>query len=312
MKKIIITGPTGAIGMAIINQCIKENIEVVAVVNPGSARNNRIPDNSLIHVVSCGVKDYSSFDILKALGEADVNNYEPDAWIHLAWMGASGDGRNDTALQLDNVKGMLAAMDLAATIGCKTFVGAGSQAEYGPSDKKLGSYSQTNPIMGYGVAKLCAYQMGKIKAKQLNMRFVWPRIFSVYGPYDGENTMIMSGIRSMMNGETPKYTKGEQEWDYLYSKDAARAMLLIAEKGIDGKVYCVGSGKTRRLKDYITNIKNIVNKDIEPDMGAVPYGVNQVMYLCADIDELVKDTGFKIEYEFEEGVRETYEWYKRQ
>ena len=40
-------------------------------------------------------------------------------------------------------------------------------------------------------------------------------------------------------------------WDYLYSKDAGKAFYLLGEKGINGKVYCIGGGEARPLKDYI-------------------------------------------------------------
>jgi nucleoside-diphosphate-sugar epimerase len=36
------------------------------------------------------------------------------------------------------------------------------------------------------------------------------------------------------------------------------------------------------------------------------------MYLCADIDELTKDTGFVPEYSFEDGIKETVEWYRKE
>ena len=75
------------------------------------------------------------------------------------------------------------------------------------------------------------------------MEWIWPRIFSVYGIYEKETTMIASGLRKMLKGEKTEFTPAEQRWDYLYSKDAGRAYYLIGEKGRDGAVYCVGSGQ---------------------------------------------------------------------
>ncbi len=89
----------------------------------------------------------------------------------------------------------------------------------------------TFPENGYGIAKLCAGQMSRILCEQKNMNHIWTRILSVYGPYDGENTMIMSVIRKLAHGEKPSLTEGKQQWDYLYSKDAGYAMYLLGEKG---------------------------------------------------------------------------------
>ena len=52
------------------------------------------------------------------------------------------------------------------------------------------------------------------------------------------------------------------------------------------------------------------NADI--GIGEVPYMPKQVMYLCADINKLTKDTGFVPEWSFEEGIKETVEWCRKQ
>ena len=54
----------------------------------------------------------------------------------------------------------------------------------------------------------------------------------------------------------------------------------------------------------------VCNPDFTPDFGAIDYPPNQVMYLCADIDELKADTGFEPLMPFEEGIRRTAEWYR--
>ena len=96
---------------------------------------------------------------------------------------------------------------------------------------------------------------------------------------------------------------------HLYSR-AARAFVLAATKGKDGSIYPIGSGMVRPLKDYILDIKNAANPNAEVAFGEVDYYPGQVMYLCADIKELTKDTGFVPEYTFERGIKETVEWYK--
>jgi nucleoside-diphosphate-sugar epimerase len=46
-------------------------------------------------------------------------------------------------------------------------------------------------------------------------------------------------------------------------------------------------------------------------IGALPYRDKQVMYLCADIEDFTKDTGFVPEVSFEEGIKKTVEWCKQ-
>ncbi len=302
MKKAVITGPTGAVGMALI-QCLSDNgIDVVAVVRPGSARADRIKESEHVSVVYCDLKE---LDKLPSLIEGGA-----DVFYHFAWDGTFGDSRNNMYLQNNNVKYALDAVDAAYELGCNTFIGAGSQAEYGRFEGELNASVPAFPENGYGIAKLCAGQMTRIACQQKGIRHIWTRILSVYGPYDGDKTMVSSTIIKLMNSEKPSCTKGEQMWDYLYSKDAARAFMMLADGGVDGKVYCLGGGMARPLKDYINLIRGAVGNDVEIGFGDIPYSDKQVMHLCADINELTKDTGFTPIYTFEQGIEETVGWWR--
>ena len=119
--------------------------------------------------------------------------------------------------------------------------------------------------------------------------------------------MIMQVISKLLAGERVSCTKGEQVWDYIYGKDAAVALRLIAERGKDGAIYNIASGNTRQLRDYITCIRDIIDASAEIGFGEIDYYPNQVMHLEADIENLKADTGFSPLYTFEEGIKETIE-----
>lgn len=302
MKRVIVTGATGVVGIALIQELVKHDILVTVVSRPNSERIKNIPMSSQVEVVECDLKE------LQKLSQLLTEKY--DTFYHFAWNGTFGNARNDMQGQLKNIQYTLDAVELAAVLGCKTFIGAGSQAEYGRFEGKLNQTVPVFPENGYGIAKLCAGQMSRILCEQKGIKHIWTRILSVYGPYDGQDTMIMSAIRQLLCDEIPSFTKGEQEWDYLYSKDAGYAMYLLGEKGQSGKVYCIGSGKTRRISEYVECLRNTINPKLLLGLGDKSYDSKQVMYLCADISELTKDTGFIPKYEFEIGIKETIEWYK--
>lgn len=300
MKRIVLTGPTGVIGMALIYLCIQKNIEVFAICRENSSRISRIPKHPLVHVLECSLDRLGVYDISKMP--------ECDTFYHLAWEATIGTDRNNTCLQLQNISHTLDAVELAARLGCDTFVGAGSQAEYGKYEGNLSGNTPAFPETGYGIAKLCAGQMSRIECEKRGIKHIWCRILSVYGPYGNEKTMIISVIRQLLKKEKPLLTKGEQVWDYLYSSDAARALYLIGCYGINNKIYCIGSGNARPLKEYIYIIKEETQSATSLGIGEVPYSDGQVMYLCADIGDLQRDTGFLPEIGFREGIRRTIEW----
>lgn len=300
MTRVIITGATGAIGFALIRELISSGVEVLVLTRKESRRNESIMKHPLLSVKYCSLEE------LQEIQNDTGKTY--DVFYHFAWAGTAGPGRNDMYLQNQNVKYALDAVGAAHRFGCRMFIGAGSQAEYGRVEGRLRPDTPAFPEMGYGYAKLCAGQMTREYSRQLGMQHIWVRILSVYGPNDGPQSMVMSTINKLRASEIPELTKGEQLWDYLYSKDAAGALRLLGEKGRDGKVYVLGSGSARPLAEYIKIIRDIVAPKQDIALGAIPYVEKQVMYLCADIEDLKRDTGFEPQYSFNDGIAETVQW----
>ena len=302
IRRAVVTGATGAVGMALVKELVGRGIEVLALCRTGSGRAKRLNGIEGVEIEECSLEN------LDTAGKGCRKPY--DAFFHLAWQGTTGEARNDAYLQTENVRYALDAVSAAKRFGCKVFVGAGSQAEYGRAQPPLAADTPAFPENGYGIAKLCAGQLTRLLANRLGMRQVWARILSVYGPYDGENSMVMSAITALLAGRTPKFTAGEQLWDYLYSEDAARALRLMAEKGRDGGVYPLGCGQARPLKEYILAFREAVDENAEVAIGAVPYPSGQVMNLAADISALKKETGWTPRVPFEEGIQTTVTWVK--
>lgn len=301
IKKALVTGGTGVTGNALVRYLLQQNIEVTALVRPGSFRRSFLPEeNPLLTIVECGLEDYG-----KMGNQLSLKAY--DAFFHLAWDGSTGKekvgNRNNFKLQNRNVFYALDAVELCHSLNCPIFLMTGSQAEYGRKDMLVTEEMEHRPENGYGMAKLCAEGMTRLLCREYGIRHIWPVLFSVYGPWDGTESLIDTSIRKLLKGKTLPYTKGEQLWDYLYSFDAARALLLLAKKGKDGEVYHVGSGRVRPLREYIEVLYQETAPDSMPRLGELPYSENQVMFLGADITKLQELTGFHPEITFAEGIR---------
>ena len=295
MKKLIVTGATGSIGVSVVKMALQRDYDVTCIVHKGSTRVDNIPKNEHVHIVECNVSDYPS---LQMDGQYDV-------FIQLAWEKTYGALRDDVDIQTRNIQYTLDACRLAHRLGCKSFVGAGSQAEYGPKDEILTPELAVQPESGYGIAKYAAGKMSLMLCKQLGIRGNWIRIVSVYGPQDGASTLVNYTINELKAGRSPKLTKCEQQWDYLSSDDAAEGFIAVGERGKDGSIYVIGSGQRRQLSEYILDIKRALNSDVEIDFGAIDYFPHQPMFLLADITSLTKDTGWVPQMTFEEGIKKT-------
>ena len=120
--RVVVTGATSMIGIALIKECLKKNVEVLAIIRKESSRIKRLPKSDLIKI------EYADIDSLSLIHKTDMKY---DVFYHLAWSHTTKAERDCPLLQEENIQGTLQAVALAHRLGCKKFVGAGSQAEYG-------------------------------------------------------------------------------------------------------------------------------------------------------------------------------------
>lgn len=303
---IVITGATGTIGRALVNRFVDNGDKVTVIIRPHSSRISNINKDIHVNIVEC---DISRLQTLSTVLREDY-----DVFYHMAWEGTTGKDRDNIALQKKNIDYTQDAVELAHYLGCRRFIGIGSQAEYGRIDKCINEDTITRPETAYGAAKLSAGHMSRLRCEQLGLEHIWVRVFSVFGPGEGDNSLIQSAILHMIRGEAFKCTAGEQIWNYIYNRDAAEALFLLADRGISGKVYCLGEDKAISLKEYIELIRRCAAQGLDmkglPEVryGMVAYSDKQVMHLETDISLLKKDTGYRPKYSFEQGISETIDW----
>ena len=293
IKNAIVNGSLGTIGIALVDRLLKQGIEkVYAVVFPGDPRIAKIPEGAI--VVPCDMRE---------IGKLTEFIPDADAFFHLAWAGTIGEGRDDMLLQTQNIKCAIEAAQTAGKLGCQIFIGVGSQAEHGRIEGKVTATTPCFPTNGYGMAKLCAGQMTKVICQQLGIRHEWARVLSVFGVNDGPLSVMNIILSKLTSGEKPALTLGEQMWDYIYADDAADALICIAKNGKNGKIYPIGSGRVRPLREYFEILRDMIDPALPLGIGELPYAPNQVMHLEADITELTADTGFRPQYTFEDAAK---------
>ena len=307
MERAVITGANGMLGASLAAELLSHGAEVLALVRNAPGSRCHLPEHPRLRVVPCD---------LDALGtmENPERDKPYDVFYHFAWDGTYGSARDDALRQNGNIRHTLHAISMAHRLGCKRFVGAGSQAEYGPvrSGQKLTAATPAFPVTGYGMAKLAAGQLGLLHARQLGLEFVWVRVLSVYGPMEKPYSLTMSTILALLCGKETHFTPGEQLWDFLHCKDAARAFRLIGQRGHNEKTYVLGSGTTIPLAEALAILRDQINPLARLGIGDLPYPPNQVRYLCADLAPLTEDTGFVPLVPYAAGVASTIQWAKEQ
>ena len=302
LQRVVIIGATGAIGIALTKLLSEKSIPVLAIIRKHSSRRKYIDGLPNVMVIECNL---SEFDKLR---NDDLGQY--DVIFNLAWEGSDQGSRQNPDIQKKNIDYIPAIIDFAQRSGCKTFIGAGSQAEYGHVSGRINEDYPLNPVSEYGKAKLQVEILSREICKAKGIRHIWARIFSVYGPGMGMDSLITYSISEMIKGRSPQMTNGEQLWDFMYAEDAAVALYLLARSELSDGVFCIASGESKSIKEYAIIIRDVVNPEVELQFGAIPYQKNQAMELIGDISNLKRETGFKPSVPFDVGIKRTFEWMK--
>jgi len=294
--KVFLTGGSGFIGSRVLERLLARGARVAALWRPG--RGEPPPGTQVIRGDLFVPSDWAS----------SLMEFGPDTVIHLAWKGVLGAARNDPDQTL-NVHATAELVKLSHRAGAKTWIGLGSQAEYGPCNRRVDEQQATNPTTLYGASKLAAGWLARGVSARLGLRCAWVRLFSAYGPGDDPSWLIPSLILALAEGRRPALTRCEQLWDYIHVDDVAEAILAVAGAETAEGVFNLGSGRARPLREIVLRVRDLIDPSLPLGFGELPYRPDQVMHLEANIDRLQQATGWQPRVEWETGLKQTVEWF---
>lgn len=300
MKSAIVTGANGFVGKMLISELIKRNYTVVAL---DIKFDRPLLDYSQIRCINVLEK---TIEELKE--EIPKSDYE--YFFHLAWVGTSGQARADYSVQISNVKLACDYILLCKEIGCKRVIYASSINEM-----ETYEYLQSDGIQPaggyiYGTGKLAAHLMGETVAYMNGVEFIPVIITNIYGVGEKSARMVYTSITKLLKGEHCSFTAGYQTYDFIYITDAINSVIEVAEKGKAFNRYYIGSGEPKPLREFLMEMRDIVSPETEIGLGDIPFKGIDISYGQFDLKKVEKDTGYKNEVPFSEGIRMTAEFIK--
>lgn len=300
----IVTGSTGFIGSWLTQELLSNGYDVVSIV--------RNPDKLLSEIRSNSHFSFIQSDLQDLHKDQFDESIEYDVFFNLGWTGVSPEDKNRIDKQLVNIPIALNAIDVCNELGCKLFVSSGTVAEYALATDVMDLGAQQKPNDIYGATKVAVHYYLEVRARQLNQPFIWTVIPSTFGERRADNNIITYTIKALLNHQKPKYGALTQMWDFLYVSEVVRALRLVGEKGIPGKVYGIGSGEYRPLREYIEDIRDLINSELELGIGEVDSYSKQSFSSCVNIYDLIRDTGFHPKVSFQDGIRKTIDWFRNE
>lgn len=305
MEKAIVTGATGFIGKFLVRELLKQNVEVYAIIRPNSKNTDNLSEG--VHVIECSLKDVKKLPNL-------VNDRNIDCVFHIAWQGVSNSDARNQEVQIQNLISTLDLIDAMHEMDIKTFVGCGSMHEAEALVEMARDKIVNNMGFFYKSAKTSAHWMGKAKCGNYGIRFFWPFI-NTYGEEEESDRLVNTIIRKIYKGESPALSAGTQYYDFVHVSDVARALYLIADKGVDGTNYTIGSGNAKQLRQFLETVGAVANElnggtHIPLGFGEITSNVIGLPLETFDVEKLRNDTGFSPAISFEDGIRRTAQWIK--
>jgi len=294
-KRMLVTGASGFIGSHLCRCLLKENAEVHAVSR----------------------KKYTSADTRLRWWQGDLSDVgavrniltavRPDTIFHLASHVA---GARDLELVLSMFNSNLCAavnvLTVAAEMGCRRIILAGSLEEAGPND------SEVVPSSPYAAAKWACSAYARMFYALYKTPVVIARLFMVYGPGQQDLSKLVPYVAlSLLQGNAPKLASGQREVDWIYVEDAVDGLIAMADSpDIEGKTIDLGSGTLVPIRTVVNHMVKMVNPGIQPLFGALPdRPMEQVR--AADTSGTFDSIYWRPVTSLENGLAQTIDWYRR-
>ena len=215
-----------------------------------------------------------------------------------------------------NVNGTLQLLNASREADVKRVVYASSSSVYGDSPtlpKHEGM--MPNPLSPYGAQKLFAEIYCQVFTRAYGLETVSLRYFNVFGPRQ-DSTSQYSGVLALfipavLQSKRPTiYGDGLQSRDFTYVQNVVEANLLAcAVPGVAGQVFNVACGDRITVNSMLQQINKITGKDIAPIYADPRPG--DIKHSQADITRAKEHLGYQPKISFEEGLRNTIEWYRK-
>jgi nucleoside-diphosphate-sugar epimerase len=237
--------------------------------------------------------------------------YQPQIVVHAGWSGVANDKRDHFSQVRTNLYGSLDFLQLCLENGCHTWIGIGSQAEYGSTNEILDEDLVPKPDSLYGLVKLCVGLQSLQMCEKAGARPVWLRLTAAYGPKDDPNHLIPYVIKTLLEGEEPALTAGEQKWDYLYIDDVIQAIWCAIEKTEVSGIYNLSSGNGVAVREICELIRSQIETSLPLGFGKVPAAPGARHALVAQNTRFRRAAGWEPLTNLDQGIHQTVDWYSQ-
>lgn len=331
-KTVLITGAAGFIGSRLAGRLLAdiEGIRVIGIDNMNDYYDVKLKQTRIHELSRRDDFVFIEGDISdKKFVMSVFSEYLPQVVVNLAaQVGVRYSVTDPDVYIRSNLVGFYNILE-----GCRSFpvehlVFASSSSVYGLNDRIPFSPSdQTDrPVSLYAATKKSNELMAHAYAQLYQIPSTGIRFFTVYGPAGRPDMAYYRFTDQLLAGKKIQiFNYGHCERDFTYIDDAVTGVMHVIRKapdtnsdGVKYKIYNIGNNRPENLLDFIDILQHELvdagllpeDYDFEGHRELVPMQSGDVETTCADIDDLVRDFGFRPDTELRCGLRKFVAWYK--
>ncbi len=321
--KLLVTGGAGFIGSAVVRLAVARGHQVVNLDCLTYAANLEnvamVAQSPLYRFEQVDIRDRAALDRVFAA-------HSPDVVMHLAaesHVDRSIDGPGDFIET--NITGTFNLLEAARAYWTRAGKPATFRFHHISTDEVFGSLGATgqftettpyDPRSPYSASKAASDHLVRAWHETYGLPVVLTNCSNNYGPYHFPEKLIPVVILNALMGKPiPVYGAGENVRDWLFVEDHADALLLVAEKGENGRSYNIGGENERRNIDLVRTICALMDEMHPagaPHDRLITFVTDRPGHdarYAIDPSRIREELGWRPSVTVEEGLRRTVRWY---
>jgi UDP-glucuronate 4-epimerase len=330
-KPVLVTGAAGFIGSHVTRRLLEVGRRVVGVDNLSPYYDPALKKARLKQFDGNSGFRFVELDLAERAGTASL--FAAEEFPHVVHLAAQAGVRysleNPHAYVDANIQGFVNVLEGCRHHGCRHLVFASSSSVYGANTRlPFRTFDNVDhPISLYAASKKANELMAHAYAHLFKLPATGLRFFTVYGPWGRPDMAMWIFADAVVRGQPLRlFNRGQMRRDFTYIDDAVEAVVRLIDRPAAGdpawsgerpdpsrsaapwRIYNIGNNEPVELMHVVSFIEQALGRSARHEL--LPMQPGDVPETYADIDDLMRDVGFRPSTPIAEGVARFIRWYR--
>jgi UDP-glucuronate 4-epimerase len=321
-RAVLVTGAAGFIGFHVARALLAEGRRIVGLDNLNAYYDPALKEARLAILRANESFEFVRADLADRAAISELfSRHRFASVIHLAAQaGVRYSIDNPHAYSDANLEGFINVLEGCRRNDCGHLLYASSSSVYGANTKQPFAVTDRtdHPVSLYAATKKANELMAYSYSHLYRLPVTGLRFFTIYGPWGRPDMAYFLFTKAIVEGRPIKlFNHGNMRRDFTYIDDVTRAVSRLVDRipresapagGPPARIYNVGNNHPEELSTVVALLEKELGRTAVKEM--LPMQPGDVMETFADVDDLMRDTGFRPQTPIEEGLRRFVTWYR--